>query len=275
MTYSPPSVLAPRPSGWAVPAYTTHLFFPKRSEYCVCVFVINEGDRIRRQLQKLSVYADRVDLFVADGGSTDGSLDHAYLRDNRVCGLLTKTGPGRLSAQMRMAFDYALRAGYKGVIIMDGNDKDGPEAIPTFLLKLKEGYDHIQGSRFVPGGHAIRTPFARLLGLKLLHAPLLSLAAGYRYTDTTNGFRAYSARLLQDPQIAVFRDVFQTYELHYHLAIEAARKGFRVTEIPVTRTYPLHGKTPTKISGLHGNSTILRILWRAVWGAYRLKKDHV
>ncbi|HEX8431253.1 MAG TPA: hypothetical protein VF625_08190, partial [Longimicrobium sp.] len=135
--------------------------------------------------------------------------------------------------------------------------------IPAFLRALDEGYDHVQGSRYVPGGVAVNTPLSRHVGVMLLHAPLISLSAGTRYTDTTNGFRAYSRRLLEDPRVAPFRDVFQAYELHYYLAIRAARLGFRVTELPVTRAYPRGGKVPTKISPLRGNLRVLRTLFQA------------
>jgi hypothetical protein len=146
---------------------------------------------------------------------------------------------------------------------MDGNDKDDPAAIPRFVKALDEGCDHVQGSRFVAGGEAVNTPWSRLLGIKLLHAPLISVAARRRYTDTTNGFRAYSRRLLEDPRVAPFRDVFSRYELHYYLAIRSARLGYRVTEVPVRRAYPREGKTPTKISPLRGNLLVLSTLAKA------------
>jgi len=77
-----------------------------------------------------------------------------------------------------------------------------------------------------------------MAGLHVIHAPLISLASGKRHTDTTNGFRAYSRRLLEDPRVAPLRDLFTTYELHYYLAIRVARLGLRVCEIPVARRYP-------------------------------------
>ena len=58
------------------------------------------------------------------------------------------------------------------------------------------------------------------------------------------------------------------YELHYYLAIRAARLGFRVTETPVTRRYPASGKTPTKISPVKGNLRVLRTLAAAVLGRF-------
>jgi dolichol-phosphate mannosyltransferase len=64
------------------------------------------------------------------------------------------------------------------------------------------------------------------------------------------------------------RDIFSGYELHYYLAIRAARLGFRVTETPVTRRYPAQGKTPTKISPVKGNLLILRTLISAALGRF-------
>lgn len=256
--------------GRELPASSVDVLAERAHRYCVVVFVINEGDKVRKQLERMAGYTDRVDVVVADGGSTDGSLDLPSLRGWGVRALLVKTGPGKLSAQMRMAFAWALDEGYEGVVTIDGNGKDGVEAIPAFLDLLDAGHDHVQGSRFVPGGRAINTPLSRLLAVRLLHAPLISIAARRRHTDTTNGFRAYSRRLLDDERIAVFRSVFETYELHYHLAIEASRDDrFSVVETPVTRAYPRHGRTPTKITPFRGNALVLRLLFDAARRRHR------
>ncbi len=182
--------------------------------------------------------------------------------------LIVKTGRGKLSAQMRMAFAYSTIRGYQGVIAIDGNNKDDTRAVNLFARALEEGFDHIQGSRFIPGGQGIHTPWMRHWAIRLIHAPLISLAAGTRYTDTTNGFRGYSAKFLLDRNVNPFREVFSTYELHYYLAIRAPRLGYRVTEVPVTRRYPSQGKIPTKISPLQGNLLILKILLLAIMGRY-------
>lgn len=253
---------------WEVPSFLCNELAPKHSDTCVCIPVINEGERIGAQLERMRQTAPSVDILIADGGSTDGSLDPALLRATGVRALLTKTGPGRLSAQMRMAMAWALEQGYGGLIFMDGNNKDDPEAVARFQAELEGGADHVQGSRYLPGGRAVNTPLARHLGVKLLHAPLISLAAHFRYTDTTNGFRGYSARFLLDPRVQPFREVFSGYELHYYLAIRAARLGFAVKEIPTTRVYPRGSKTPTKISPFKGNLKVLMTLLRAVFVGY-------
>lgn len=251
-----------------VPDYERHILRAKRHRYCVAVFVINEGERIRRQLRGMASLANGIDIVVADGGSTDGSLAVDTLGDFHLRALLVKRSPGKLSAQMRMAIDFAMSEGYDGLVVIDGNGKDDFSAIPRFVELLAAGYDHIQGSRYVPGGKGINTPISRTLGVRLLHAPVVSLAAGIRYTDTTNGFRAYSRRLLTDERVAPLRDVFMGYELHYYLAIRAARLGFRTIETPVTRRYPESGKTPTKITPIRGSITILRTLAAAALGKF-------
>ena len=251
-----------------VPDHERFIFGEKRNRYCVAVFVINEGERIRRQLAVMATYADRIDIVVADGGSTDGSLAPDSLTDFRLRALLVKRGPGRLSTQMRMAIDFALEEGYDGMVVIDGNGKDEVDALSRMIELLDAGYDHVQGSRYIPGGRGINTPPSRTWAVRLIHAPLISLAAGTRYTDTTNGFRAYSRRLLADPRVAPLRDVFMGYELHYYLAIRASRLGFRVIETPVTRRYPASGKPPTKISPVKGNLQVLRTLAAAVFGRF-------
>jgi dolichol-phosphate mannosyltransferase len=251
-----------------LPAYTVRAFRPRNTRYALAVFVLNEGDRIRAQLAKMRSLSGEIDIVIVDGGSTDGALDEPYLAECGVRALVVKQGPGALSAQMRVGLYWCLTEGYDGVVTIDGNDKDDTAAVPSFISALENGVDHVQGSRYVPGGRGIRTPMSRHLGVMLVHAPLISLAAGHRYTDTTNGFRAYSARFLRDPRVQPFRDVFRRYELHYYLAIRAARLGFRVCELPVTRTYPVSGSVPTKIKGLRGNVGILRTLWDAVRGRF-------
>ena len=260
-----------------VPVYEAEVFAPRKGRWAVCVFVINEGERIQAQLRQMAALrAEGPDAFpeilVADGGSTDGSLGAEFLRSVSVRALLTKRSAGALSTQMRMAFDYILKEGYDGCVVLDGNGKDGVEAVMSFVDALQQGFDHVQGSRYLPGGVHENTPLLRHLGVQILHAPLISLAAGFHYTDTTNGFRAYSAALLRDPRLSLFRPVFKAYEMHYYLAIEAPRLGFKCRELPVRRVYP-KGEVPSKIKGLKGYVRILQTLAKCCLGTYRVESS--
>jgi dolichol-phosphate mannosyltransferase len=255
--------------GWQLPAYEVMEFATRATKYCVVIPVLNEGERIRAELHEMVRFgiARMADIVILEGGSTDGSTEPSLLRSYGVRALLVKRGPGRLSAQLRMGYGWALLQGYEGVITIDGNNKDGVDAIPSFIRELESGWDFVQGSRFVAGGKAINTPWMRRLAIRLVHAPLLSLSAGFRYTDTTNGFRAYSRRLLLDPRVHPFRNMFAAYELLAYLSVRAPRTGHRTKEIGVTRRYPAVG-VPTKITFLKGNLDLLRTLFKVVLGRF-------
>lgn len=253
---------------WSVPAFSVTAYTPRSARYGLLVPVLNEGDRIRSQLERMKPWMDRIDAVLVDGGSTDGSPEEECLRSAGFRALLVKTGPGGLDAQLRVGLAWLLREGYEGVVLMDGNNKDDPAGIDGFVAALEDGADHVQGSRYLPGGRHEHTPMLRHLGVRCVHAPLLSAACGFRYTDTTNGFRAYSRRFLEDPRVQPFRDVFQGYALHYYLAVRAAQLGFKVREIPVTRCYPPGSAVPTKIKGLSGYGKVLGALFNACLHRY-------
>lgn len=256
-----------------VPKFECTEYQEKSKEYVVLIPIINEGDRIIKELKRARKYhvADHADLVICDGGSTDGCTEEAGLKKLGVNTLLVKRDEGKQGAQLRMGIWWALQRGYKGIVTIDGNNKDSIEDVPKFIDKLKEGYDFVQGSRFVKGGRAINTPPVRLVSVKLIHAPVISLTARQHFTDTTNAYRAYSARYLQDERVAPLRDIFMTYELLAYLSVRATQLGYRACEIPVTRAYPKKGKTPTKISFLKGNSELMKILICNLFGKYNPK----
>ena len=256
-------------STWKIPKHTVTQFKSKSTKYCLCIPIINEGDRFKKQLSKLKDYSSQVDILICDGGSKDGSTDTTFLKEMGVRTLLTKQDVGKLSAQLRMGYSYALKEGYKGIITIDGNGKDGVEAIPHFIDMLDAGFDYVQGSRYEPGGQAINTPKIRHIANRFVHAPLLSIAAGYFwFSDTTNGYRAYSDKYLLDERVKPFREVFDTYELLAYLTVRASQIGLKLCQIPVRREYPKN-EVPTKISFWKGNVTLIKILISSLLSGYR------
>ena len=256
-----------------VPDFECQEYQEKKTKYCICIPIINEGERIRKELETAKKHniPQLADIIICDAGSTDGSTDSKLLQDFGVNTLLIKKGPGKQGAQLRMGFWWALNRGYEGIITIDGNNKDSIEDIPNFIEKLEEGYDFIQGSRFIKGGQAINTPLVRYLSVRLLHAPIISLTAKKWYTDTTNAYRAYSKKYLEYPDVKPLRDIFMTYELLAYLSVKADRLHLKTCEIPVRREYPKKGKTPTKISAVKGNSELLKILFNNMFHKYDVK----
>ena len=253
-----------------VPAFESYEYENKNSDYVLLIPVINEGERILKELYRAFKHCiyDSVDIVICDGGSTDGSMDEKKLKKLKVNSLLIKKSPGNQGTQLRMGIWWALKRGYKGLITIDGNNKDSIEDVPKFIDKLKEGYDLVQGSRFIDNGRDINTPLGRYVAIKFIHAPITSLAAGFKYTDTTNAFRAYSSHYLCDKRVMPLRDIFVKYELLAYLSVRAPKLGLRVCEIPVTRAYPRKAAVPTKISPLKGNAELLVVLIKNLFGKY-------
>ena len=255
-----------------VPDFTFDEYQPKKTKYCLLIPIINENVRIQKELQraKNAKISELIDIVICDGGSTDGCTSADELQSLGVNTLLTKTGNGKQGAQLRMGFWWALQRGYEGFVTIDGNNKDSIEDVRSFIDKLEQGFDFVQGSRFVKGGKAINTPLVRYIAVRLIHAPIISFTARKWFTDTTNAFRAHSKRYITHPDVQPFRDIFNSYELLAYLSVRACQIGLKTCEIPVTREYPKYEKTPTKIKGFHGNKLLLKILFKNARGKYNV-----
>src|SRR6266852_383750 len=89
--------------------------------------------------------------------------DNSGLSRNRVqitiIENLTRNGIG---FAIKEGYRYALSHGFDLIVVMAGNGKDDPREIPRLTQPILEnGYDYVQGSRFLPGGRGERTPFLR------------------------------------------------------------------------------------------------------------------
>jgi dolichol-phosphate mannosyltransferase len=255
-----------------LPSYLVEEFQPKKTKYCFVPIVYNEGDRFKKQLSRMSLRSDLADILVAQRESRDGSTDPEGLRSQGVRTLLTTPSAGGAAA-IRMAFWYALQQGYEGVILIDGHNKDGVEFLPDYIRKLDEGYDFVQGSRFMKGGIEKNTPLLRRLGITLIMAPLLWIRGHFWYTDGTNGFRGYSRKFLEHPEVEPFRKCFTHFNLQYYLSYAAPKLGLKVVEIPVSRVYPDDGSVPTKVIGFKHNFMAFWEMVRTVAGKYDAPKS--
>jgi len=232
--------------------YSTHKFAQEQSKYAVVIPVINEGDRLISLLDRIVALEipDQFDVIVVDGGSKDGSVALEKLQSRGVNTLLIKHSEGALGTQLQCAYDFVLDRSYLGVITIDGNNKDNPAGIFAMRSALEDGVDFAQASRFIKGGKHSNTPLSRLLAVRFIHAPLLSLSSGFRWTDTTQGFRGYSRSLLESQALGVFRKDFYDYKLLFFVSHMTPKLGFRCLEIPAERNYPSGEPVPTKIQGI-------------------------
>lgn len=74
---------------WQIPKFDINGFRKKKTKYCVCIPVLNEGDKIKKQLIRMQTVSKLADIIIADWGSTDGSTDKNFLKRQNVRTLLT------------------------------------------------------------------------------------------------------------------------------------------------------------------------------------------
>jgi glycosyltransferase involved in cell wall biosynthesis len=252
-----------------IPKYQSIALNKKTADIALVIPVINEGQRILNQLLQIQNGKYNVDVVIVDGGSNDGSFEEFHKSIYGITTLLVKQDTGALSTQLKIAFHHCLISQYKSVITIDGNNKDDVNGIVRMSSALMEGFDFIQGSRFIKGGIERNTPMVRLLAIKFIHAPAISLSARFRFTDTTNGFRGFSIKFLNECRNEIFQEKLSRYELLAYMPVLAARKNYKCTEVPVTREYPKGGAVPTKIHGLSGYFDLLNILVKIILNRFK------
>jgi len=173
--------------------------------------VFNEGAAAADLARRMPPAVSRT--VVVDDGSTDGGCDLAA----RAGATVLSHGRNRgIGAAIRSGLDEARADGCDVAVVMAGNGKDRPEEIPLLLAKIDEGYDYVQGSRFMEGGHSVRLPFIRGLLIRAFTL-MFRMLTGFDGTDVTNGFRAYRLALLDDPRIRIEQRWLDRYELEYYL----------------------------------------------------------
>jgi len=139
---------------------------------------------------------------------------------------------------IREGIKYALDNGYDTIVVMAGNDKDDPREIPRLLNPIvKEGYDYVQGSRFLPGARRIKNPILRGI-FSRVYPFIWTLLTNIRCTDVTNGFRAYKARIFSDDRINIRQNWLDGYGFEYYIHYKVLTLGYKIKEVPVSKVYP-------------------------------------
>jgi dolichol-phosphate mannosyltransferase len=222
-----------------------------------CPVAFNEEKKIGSVLDRFRP-SDVDEVAVLDDGSTDGTPEEIARRGAKLLRHSHRRGVG---AGIRTAINYARENRFDILVIMAGNDKDRAEEIPRLLQPIiKDGYDFVQGSRYLPGGSFGNMPAYRRIATQFVHPLLFSLVTRARITDSTNGFRAFRLAIFDDPRINLDQPWLDQYELEPYVFFKALTLGYKVKEVAVTKIYPEHRLGYTKMKPITGWWSILRPL---------------
>lgn len=157
-------------------------------------------------------------LFV-DDGSRDATVERiraARQRDARIKLVRLRRNFGKAAA-LTAGFD---RARGRFVVTIDGDLQDDPEEIPRLLEAVEEGeLDLVSGWK-----KERRDPLTKTLPSRLFNWATRRVAQVDLH-DFNCGFKAYRREVLE--QVPIYG------ELHRYIPVLAARRGFRIGELPV------------------------------------------
>jgi len=201
--------------------------------------VYGESDAIGTVLGRFEPgYVDEI-CVVADkpGVVTLGAIEEAGRRIRVPIKTIQNPVRNGIGYAIRQGYKYALENRFELIVIMAGNSKDDPREIPRLTTPiLEEGYDYVQGSRFLSGGRREKNPFLRSIFTRVFPY-VWSFMTGVRCTEVTNGFRAYKASIVEDSRINVWQSWLDNYELEYYLHYKILTLGYKFTERPVSKDY--------------------------------------
>jgi len=192
----------------------------------------NEAANIENVLDRVRVALPEASVLVVDDDSPDGTAkiaeDFGDRRGNvEVLSRVAKLG---LGSAYRAGFAWGLERGYDVLVEMDSDLSHDPGALPSLIAPLEQGYEVCIGSRYVPGGSIPNWSLPRRLLSKggNLYANLL---LGLHVRDSTAGFRAYSATVLQRIDMSSVRA--GGYGFQIEMTYRAIEAGARVREVPI------------------------------------------
>jgi dolichol-phosphate mannosyltransferase len=130
------------------------------------------------------------------------------------------------------------------------------------LAPLEGGVDVSIGSRYVAGGSVPKWARHRHL-LSQGGNRYASVVLGLKVADSTAGFRAYSARILQKMDLDKIRA--EGYGFQIEMTYRAKQAGAEITEVPITFVDRVAGE-----SKMSGAIVVEALLLVAYWGAGRV-----
>ncbi|MEK7616884.1 MAG: glycosyltransferase family 2 protein [Patescibacteria group bacterium] len=217
------------------------------------VVFYNEADKIRFLLEKFKRFHLNFSykiLFLNDG-STDNSVKviKIFLKKNYIknAKIISHTSNRGVGSAIRSVINFGLSNNFDICVIMAGNGKDTPLEIPLLLSPIiNDNFDYVQGSRFLKGGSFKNLPILRkimILGFTLF----MRIFIGFKFTDSTNGFRAYKLSIFKDRRINIDQNWLNSYELEVYLHYKVITLGYKVKEVPISKDYLANVKNYSKI----------------------------
>ncbi len=207
-------------------------------------FNVSEG--LSSLIARIQPYVERV--IVVDDGSTDDTGETSRRAGAFVIRHSENRGKG---TALRTGFEYFIREGYDGCIILDGDGQHDPKDIPIFLREAaRSDAGVIIGNRM---SQNVSMPVIRRWTNQFMSF-ILSHRLGVFIPDTQCGFRYIRADVLRVIQIESTR-----FAIDSEILIEARRHGFKIASVPIQTIYQ---NQKSNIQPIRDTYFFLRLLFK-------------
>jgi glycosyltransferase involved in cell wall biosynthesis len=189
------------------------------------------------------------DILVLDGGSTDGTVEYAHEQGLRVERQRRKgLGPGIFDAVYEMKTSHVIEFSPDGNCLV--------EALPELVARIREGYDMVMVSRYLPPAKSQDDTFLTGIG-NFLFTRMFRMLGSFPITDVLGMYRGYRC------------DIVRNYDFEHYLygpVLEplvtaiCSVNGLSMMEIPGDE--PLRVGDESKMSIPYNGSCILLMFVR-------------
>ena len=226
----------------------------------VIVPTYNERPNIERLIAAVMAQDTAIEILVVDDNSPDGTgalVDEIAATNPRVH-VLHRAGKMGLGTAYVAGFGWALERDYAFVFEMDADFSHDPDHLCDFLEAIR-GADLVIGSRYRKGRvTVVNWPMSRLI-LSYAANIYARWVTGLPFDDLTGGYKCFRRGILEAIDLSAVRS--NGYAFQIEMTYRAWKRGFRITEIPITFTDRSEGMS--KMSK--------RIVREAVWMVWRLR----
>ncbi|MDP2729848.1 MAG: glycosyltransferase family 2 protein [Dehalococcoidales bacterium] len=196
----------------------------------------NEEEYIGTIVLKTRQYVNEV--IVVDDGSTDQTAKVARLAGATVVQHPRNKGYG---ASIQTLLAEAKKKDINILVLLDADSQHNPDEIPELIKPIAEGFDLVIGSR---EHQAANIPLYRRTGQKVI-SYFSAILSGKKLYDSESGFRVFSKKAIASLELRE-----NGMSASAETIAEAAEKGLKITEIPISIKYTRDSSTLNPI--VHG-----------------------
>lgn len=231
-------------------------------------------DEIVSETSKITNH--NIGLLIVDGKSKDNTIKIVTAKKNqhRNINFIIETEKKGLGGAYIEAMNHALYVLQADAVMeFDGDSQHDPKDIYKLVEKLDEGFEHIIGSRYIPGGTIPKTwklwrKFLSFFGNKIAKVGL-SLPT----KDSTSGFKlTLLSKFKNDLPLSSDKILSLRHAYKIHLLHDLIALGAKTTEVPINFLDRNKGISKSTLEDISESLKIIFILrYRKIRNAFIVK----